>query len=318
MNKKVNKIIFVIVMLYLLVLLKVSSKIIINNQFIKNYPDANQEIRLVLLSTFNFYQPYIAPYNYGNYLYQKGRYNDAYEKYKKALTYKVPKNRLCPITINIGMALTKMSEEKSGDAKKALLEEAKWYLGKCLSLDPEDENPDDYYDEEIGNYNPEENPKDKPKDNSGDKQKDNPGDKQDDKPGDNQSDNPGDNSSDNSGDKQGDNPGDNPGDIASQQQGASELDSQISSQLGETDGDNPGETPSDNSSDKPGETPTDKPGENPGDDGGPSHQKMEQIKEIMEITSDGDPTGHGHEGGMQDGGKSDSGSQKDLGCYNCG
>ena len=85
MNKFVKKIMIITVIIILSIAAKVSSKIIINNQFIKHYPDADQEIRLIIMSLFNYYQPYIAPYNYGNYLYQKERYEEAYTKYKAAL-----------------------------------------------------------------------------------------------------------------------------------------------------------------------------------------------------------------------------------------
>ena len=134
MKKKLKKILLIIIGVCLTLSLKVTSKIIINNRFIANYPDTNQEFRLVLLSVFNYYEPYIAPYNYGNYYYQKGKYDDAYDKYKKALSYNIPQNRVCSVRINISMDLIKMSEKKDNDTALKLLNEAKEHLKVCFLI----------------------------------------------------------------------------------------------------------------------------------------------------------------------------------------
>ena len=139
-----NKFRVIITILFLLVLvaLKVSIKIIINKRFIANYPEANQQIRLELISIMNFYEPYIAPYNYGNYYYQKKKYNKAYEKYTEALKYNIPKKRECSVRINIGMTLMKLSEINA-EEKNKLLHEAWEHLKKCVGLEIDEEEFDD-------------------------------------------------------------------------------------------------------------------------------------------------------------------------------
>ena len=55
MKKKLFKVVIGIIIVCIAVILKIGSKIIINNRFISNYPNANQEYRLVLLSFLNLY-----------------------------------------------------------------------------------------------------------------------------------------------------------------------------------------------------------------------------------------------------------------------
>ena len=64
--KYIKKTILILIIVCSVILAKVVSKIVINNRFIANYPEADQEYRLVLLSIFNLYEPYIVHYNYGN------------------------------------------------------------------------------------------------------------------------------------------------------------------------------------------------------------------------------------------------------------
>ena len=153
MKEKIFKISFIIIIICVSIILKVSCKIIINKRFIANYPDSNQAFRLMLISIFNIYEPYIAPYNYGNYYYQKERYERAYEKYKKALSYNVPKKRLCSIDINIALSLIQLANDEKNEQKSlAYYQEAKDYLRKCLSIQKEeidDDNAED--DSEISN-----------------------------------------------------------------------------------------------------------------------------------------------------------------------
>ena len=87
MKKYINKILLICILLCTVIASLLGIRIAINKNFIKNYPDASQEYKLVLLSMFNYYEPYIALYNYGNYYYKQGRYEEAYEKYKEALKY---------------------------------------------------------------------------------------------------------------------------------------------------------------------------------------------------------------------------------------
>ena len=86
-------------------------------EFKKDYPDTKQEYRLMLLSMFNFYEPYIAPYNYGNYYYKQGRYEDAIGKYLEALDHDIPKTRLCDVEINLGLSYMSLANENGNDKK---------------------------------------------------------------------------------------------------------------------------------------------------------------------------------------------------------
>ena len=47
------KILLIFLAILFLIILKISTKIIINKRFIENYPEANQEIRLILMSFIN-------------------------------------------------------------------------------------------------------------------------------------------------------------------------------------------------------------------------------------------------------------------------
>ena len=121
MIKTIKKEIIVVIILCAVIAAKISSKIIINNRFIANYPEKDQEYRLVLLTVLNLYEPYIAHYNYGNYYYQKEQYEDAAKKYRKALEYDIPLNRVCSVEINLSLSLMKQAEElKETDSSKSL------------------------------------------------------------------------------------------------------------------------------------------------------------------------------------------------------
>ena len=59
------------------------------------------------LTYFNFPESYIANYNYGNILYQKEKYEEAIEEYKKALKGFPPKEKESSIRINYALAICK-------------------------------------------------------------------------------------------------------------------------------------------------------------------------------------------------------------------
>ena len=69
MIQKYKKIILITVTIIIVIILNLESKIVVNNSFIENYPSADQSWKLLYLSFLNYYEPYIAPYNYGNYYY---------------------------------------------------------------------------------------------------------------------------------------------------------------------------------------------------------------------------------------------------------
>lgn len=165
MKDKVKKILLIVIGICLLLSLKISTKIIINNRFIANYPDVDQEYRLILLSIFNYYEPYIAPYNYGNYLYQKERYEEAYKKYQKALEYEIPNNRICSVRINISLVLAKMSENENNAEALKLLSEAQKHLEVCLSLNSIGKDQDRQQNENNQEQNQKEQQNENSKDN---------------------------------------------------------------------------------------------------------------------------------------------------------
>ncbi len=143
MNKYVNRILLIVIVLCTIIASLLGIRIVLNKNFIKNYPDASQEYKLVVLSMFNYYEPYIALYNYGNYYYKLDLYEEAANKYKEALKYKIPKKRVCEVEINLALSLIKQSEgERKKNRIKELLHEAQTHLNRCLNLNiemPEDD-----------------------------------------------------------------------------------------------------------------------------------------------------------------------------------
>lgn len=105
MKKKVLIIIYVIL---ILITLKLFYNMLIDNVLISNYNNGKySENQAKMLTFLNFSQPYIANYNYGNVLYKNGEYEQAIEKYKKALKGIVPKNKECNIRINYALSICK-------------------------------------------------------------------------------------------------------------------------------------------------------------------------------------------------------------------
>lgn len=101
----------VLITLYILLILlnvKLFYNTIINNSIISQYNKGKySEKTAKTLTNFNFPQSYIAYYNYGNILYQNGKYTEAIEEYKKALAKRSPKEKECKIRINCALAICK-------------------------------------------------------------------------------------------------------------------------------------------------------------------------------------------------------------------
>ncbi len=135
-NKIFKKIIKVIIIIYIIVFVKLSFKIVLNKIFIANYPNNNNRISLVLMSMINIYEPYIAPYNYGNYYYQNGEYEAAYNKYQEALKYNIPRKRICSVRINIALTLFNIAKYQSDNKALISLLEAQEHLKACMSIEP--------------------------------------------------------------------------------------------------------------------------------------------------------------------------------------
>ena len=134
MNKYVKKLLLIIIIICVIVLLKLIVKMLLNDSFIRNYPDKEQEYRLKINTLVNIYEPYIVYYNYGNYLYQKEKYDEAYEKYIKALEYNIPNDNVCKINYNLGLTLVKKSLVDDYE-KGNLLKEAQKYLQECIDIE---------------------------------------------------------------------------------------------------------------------------------------------------------------------------------------
>ena len=78
MKKNLKKILIGIIGILLFISLFVGFKIFVNKRFISKYPSTfNQEYRLLLLSIFNIYEPYVADYNYGNCTFCLCNFNNA-------------------------------------------------------------------------------------------------------------------------------------------------------------------------------------------------------------------------------------------------
>lgn len=103
--KKVYKIIFIVICV---IFLKLFITFCINEYFITQYNKHKYDESLIeKLFFLNIYQPYIAHYNHGNVLYNKGEYDEAIEEYKNALKLFPPKDKECSIRINLTLSMLK-------------------------------------------------------------------------------------------------------------------------------------------------------------------------------------------------------------------
>lgn len=116
-----RKIVIVIYIILILISFKLLYNIGTNSRLINKYNNEEYTDNLARnLTYFNFLQRYVANYNYGNILYQKGEYESAIEEYKKALKGIVPKYKECNIRINYALAIcrTVNVNEKNQDSIK--------------------------------------------------------------------------------------------------------------------------------------------------------------------------------------------------------
>lgn len=120
-----RKILIIINIILLLIMLKLTFSMVINNILISNYKDGEySEEYAKMLNYLNFPESYIAYYNYGNILYQNGEYDSAIEEYSKALNGNVPKYKECNIRINNALSICKtvQVDEKNQDSIKNAIE----------------------------------------------------------------------------------------------------------------------------------------------------------------------------------------------------
>lgn len=121
-----RKIVIVIDIILILISFKLLYNIRANSRLINKYNNGEYTDDFARsLTYFNFLQRYVANYNYGNILYQKGEYESAIEEYKKALKGIVPKYKECNIRINYALAIcqTVNVNEKDQDSIKSAIKE---------------------------------------------------------------------------------------------------------------------------------------------------------------------------------------------------
>ena len=119
-----RKILIAIYIIFIIVTLKLVYNVIVNSIIISNYDkEIYSENLAKSLTFFDFPESYIANYNYGNILYQNGKYKKAILEYKKSLKCNIPKNKECNVRINYALAICKtvsVNEEDKNSIKKAI------------------------------------------------------------------------------------------------------------------------------------------------------------------------------------------------------
>lgn len=119
-----RKILTVIYVILIVIMLKLIYNTIANNILISKYNNGEySEDNAKALTHFNFIESYIANYNYGNILYQKGEYDEAVKKYKQALEGIIPEKQECKIRINCALAICKtvsLDENDQNSIKEAI------------------------------------------------------------------------------------------------------------------------------------------------------------------------------------------------------
>lgn len=121
------------IILYIILIIPFIYQIIynaINNSYIKEYQNENYNLKLEKkITIFNFYQPYVSLYNYGNGLYKTNDFSGASDYYLKALKYKMNLETRCKIKINYVLSELEQIDPKENDSiKKARLKELQNFL----------------------------------------------------------------------------------------------------------------------------------------------------------------------------------------------
>ena len=115
MKKKKNIKLYIIIILIILFYLafKFLSLSIINRVYYNYYDNGDYKKAGAFskpLLVMNFFEPYIANYNYGNALFYQEEYHKAQVQFEKSLDKKPPKKRVCDVRINLALTI-----EKQGD-----------------------------------------------------------------------------------------------------------------------------------------------------------------------------------------------------------
>lgn len=120
-----KKIAITLIIILSVIIIKFLFNIAINSIFIFKYNKGiYSELELNILNVINFPQGYVCDYNYGNVLYKEGKYENAIEKYKKALEENILHNEECKIRINYALSIcnTVSVDEKNADSIKKAIE----------------------------------------------------------------------------------------------------------------------------------------------------------------------------------------------------
>lgn len=112
---------------------------ILNSNVISSYNDGKYNEKLAeKLIPFTIFEKYISYYNYGNILYKNNDYSEAKIQYEKSLQYRVPKDRVCDIRINLSLSIINSIDTGNTTIEKQLeiLKEARniLYEDNCANL----------------------------------------------------------------------------------------------------------------------------------------------------------------------------------------
>ena len=101
-----KKILLVIYILLIILALKFVLKTVNNSILIFRYNKTDySKLQAKVAIHFDFIENYVSRYNYGNILYNEGKYEEAIQEYRKALRHFVPKYKECKIRINYALAI---------------------------------------------------------------------------------------------------------------------------------------------------------------------------------------------------------------------
>lgn len=149
-KKILKKVLLVLLISTSLILLKFLITFTTNELIISNYDKGKYDTGLVnTLYFLNLSEPYIAYYNHGNLLYQNGDYQDAINKYEKALEKKPSANKVCSIRINLALAITATIDETDKEEALKKLKQARETLYEDNCAHEQDDNGDSQEAEEL-------------------------------------------------------------------------------------------------------------------------------------------------------------------------
>lgn len=145
-----KKVLTVIIVVIVILLLKVSITFTINELVIQKEKKEDYDTSLVnSLYILNVIERYVAYYNHGNLLYQKGQYKEAEEKYQQALRKNPPSSRTCDIQINLTLAKVKQIDMSNPEKALEELKKARSVLYENHCADAKDDSGESQEAEEL-------------------------------------------------------------------------------------------------------------------------------------------------------------------------